>query len=105
MAVFHVFFVQPCVDVSSYEILYGTVDRTEWHEADFFYDVFFICGKTRVICYHRVISVSKIKIDEYVKTQVISNHIVVHLHANKDTRNAQDSYIWLKQGFVVGLRV
>ena len=98
------FYEQMCAGVYLYVQLYGTVDETEWHEAGFSDDVFVICGKTWVIWYHFVICVNTNKIYEYRKMRVICNHLVVHVHTNKYTENAQSFKIWLIRVFVVFLR-
>ena len=46
-----------CAVLSSYVLLYGTVDRTKWQEAGISDDVFFICIKKRVVFDYPVILV------------------------------------------------
>ena len=56
-------------------------------------DVFVVCRKTREIFDHPFICFRTNKRDEYIKTQVICNHLVVHICTNKDTRDTRDFYI------------
>ena len=56
-------------------------------------DMFVICRKTRAVFDHPFICARTNKRDEYRKTRVILNRLVVHVYKNKDTSNTRDFYI------------